>query len=190
LTRFEDFSVVQNKVAFSRLLDELDLPQPLTKTVMSKAELLRCAEYPVYVKKAFGTASRGVWLVSNMQELEDVASLLDQQNAFSYGVLVQHVVPGVLERAQAIFNQGLLVQIHCYRQLLPGIGGGDAIKESVTRSIVAEHLGQIGQKLNWHGPLSVDYIFDESPFYIDGNPRLVEPMNASLSGVDLVQAWL
>lgn len=47
----------------------------------------------------------------------------------------------------------------------------------------------MGQRLAWHGALSVDYILherQETPFYIDCNPRLVEPMSATLSGVDLI----
>jgi len=46
----------------------------------------------------------------------------------------------------------------------------------------------LGQALNWHGPLALDYLFDEAtgtPTYIECNPRLVEPMNATLSGVNM-----
>ena len=45
-----------------------------------------------------------------------------------------------------------------------------------------------GQALQWHGPLTLDYLFDQEtgrPTYIEANPRLVEPMNATLSGVNL-----
>jgi hypothetical protein len=55
------------------------------------------------------------------------------------------------------------------------------------------HLARIGERLAWHGALSVDYILgerDESPHYIDCNPRLVEPMSAFLSGLDLVDLLL
>ena len=193
LTSFENFSTVQNKVLFTRLLEQLGLPQPKTTIVTSKPELLQCAEYPYYVKAAFGTASRALWLVHNADERETVAATLETRQSFADGILVQQVAAGELERAQAIFNSGSLVYVHGYRRVRPGIGGGDAIKESVSRPIVAEHFSLLGSKLNWHGPLSVDYIYDESsaqPYYIDGNPRLVEPMNAKVSGVDLVQAWL
>lgn len=42
-------------------------------------------------------------------------------------------------------------------------------------------------RLAWHGALSVDYILDGRgfPLYIDANPRLVEPVNAMLAGVNL-----
>ena len=47
--------------------------------------------------------------------------------------------------------------------------------------------------LVWHGALSFDYLVEdgtETPFFIDANPRLVEPMSALLSGVDLAGALL
>jgi len=53
---------------------------------------------------------------------------------------------------------------------------------------VREHLVTLGRALAWHGPLALDYLFDEAsgrPTYIECNPRLVEPMNATLSGVNL-----
>jgi hypothetical protein len=42
--------------------------------------------------------------------------------------------------------------------------------------------------LNWHGPLAIDYFFDEEkgiPFYIDASPRLVEPMNAVINNINI-----
>jgi hypothetical protein len=57
------------------------------------------------------------------------------------------------------------------------------------RPVVRAQVATIGQKLAWHGALSVDYIWrddDATPLLIDCNPRLVEPMSAYLAGVDLV----
>jgi hypothetical protein len=55
---------------------------------------------------------------------------------------------------------------------------------------VREHLVALGKAINWHGPLALDYIFDDvsgHPSYIECNARLVEPMNAALSGVNLAE---
>jgi len=75
----------------------------------------------------------------------------------------------------------------------PVAGGGDARKESVRRPQVRAHVETIGERLRWHGALSVDYILasaDAVPRYVDCNPRLVEPMSAYLAGTDLVQLLL
>jgi hypothetical protein len=72
---------------------------------------------------------------------------------------------------------------------MPGVGGGEAIKQSVKRPVVRAHLEKVGQSLDWHGALSIDYIMPDdgdAPLLIDCNPRLVEPMNAYRAGVDLV----
>jgi hypothetical protein len=74
-----------------------------------------------------------------------------------------------------------------------GPGGGDVLKISVVNAGVRDTVERIGQALKWHGALSFDYILDDAthtPHFIDANPRLVEPMNAWLSGVDLPGALL
>lgn len=137
---------------------------------------------------SIGTASRGTWMVRHQAELERMRSEL--AGAGGDEILVQDFVSGPLEHAQAIFQRGSLLASHAYRQLVAGAGGGPARKESVRRPLVHEHLARIGARLAWHGALSVDYIWQESqntPLYIDCNPRLVEPMNALWSGLDLTQ---
>jgi hypothetical protein len=69
-----------------------------------------------------------------------------------------------------------------------GAGGGEAIKQSESRADVRGHVAAIGERLGWHGALSVDYVLADAatPLLIDCNPRLVEPMSAYLAGVDLV----
>jgi hypothetical protein len=72
---------------------------------------------------------------------------------------------------------------------MAGVGGGEAIKQSVRRPVVRAHLAKVGRALDWHGALSIDYIMPDNgdaPLLIDCNPRLVEPMNAYRAGVDLV----
>jgi hypothetical protein len=104
-------------------------------------------------------------------------------------ILIQDLVEGTVEHAQAVFTTGRLVAMSGYRQIVRGAGGGEAIKESVWRPEVRVHLENIGKHLLWHGALSVDYIWNhERPWYIDCNPRLVEPMAAYHAGVDLVGA--
>jgi hypothetical protein len=102
---------------------------------------------------------------------------------------VQAWIAGATEKAQAVFCRGRLVGFHTYRQIVAGAGGGDAIKQSVSRPRLRAHVAVIGETLAWHGALSVDCIVrddDDTPLLIDCNPRLVEPMSAYLAGVDLV----
>jgi hypothetical protein len=93
-----------------------------------------------------------------------------------------------VEKAQSVFCRGQLLGFHAYRQIAAGVGGGEAIKESVSRSKIRTMLETIGARLAWHGALSIDYLMperDPSPRLIDCNPRLVEPMSAYHAGIDL-----
>jgi predicted ATP-grasp superfamily ATP-dependent carboligase len=189
LPSFESYRMAHSKAGFSRLLDQLGLPQPPTAIVKSEQELREAIRFPCVVKTSVGTASRGIWFVRNAPDLEGALHDLDAGDAFADEVLVQQLFAGTTEKVQSVFCRGRLIGFHAYRQVAAGVGGGEAIKQSVRRPAVRSHVEKIGQALGWHGALSVDTIVnddDTMPYLIDCNPRLVEPMNGFRAGVDLV----
>jgi predicted ATP-grasp superfamily ATP-dependent carboligase len=193
LPSFESYRTAHGKAGFSRLLDELGLPQPATRIVKSAGELRAAIRIPSVVKTSVGTASRGIWFVRNGDDLEAALQELGANGAFADEVLVQDFVAGATEKAQAVFCRGKLLGFHAYRQIAAGAGGGEAIKQSVSRPRMRAHVAAIGERLAWHGALSVDYVCPDdraTPLLIDCNPRLVEPMSAYLAGVDLVALLL
>src|SRR5258707_3760706 len=189
----EAFEQVQSKAGFASLLTRLKVPQPATEIIRSADEFAAERPYPFFVKAAFGTASAGVWRVGDVHQRDALLVQLEALDAFAHGLLVQAAVTGALERTQAVFDRGRLVASHIYRQVVEGPGGGAVLKISVVNAVVRGTVERIGQALKWHGALSFDYIREEAtgtPHFIDANPRLVEPMNAWLSGVDLSGALL
>jgi predicted ATP-grasp superfamily ATP-dependent carboligase len=193
LADFEALEQVQSKASFATLLTQLNVPQPATEIVRSAEQFAADRPYPFFVKAAFGTASAGVWRIGDARQRDALLVQLEAHNAFADGLLVQTAVTGALERTQAVFDRGRLVASHIYRQVVEGPGGGDVLKISVVSAQVRETVMRIGQALWWHGALSFDYIREHAtgtPHFIDANPRLVEPMNAWLSGVDLSGALL
>ena len=189
LPDFASYRAVHSKAGFSRLLDRLGLPQPATRILKSASELRAAAKFPCVVKTSVGTASRGIWFLRKEADLEAALRELRMNGAFADEVLVQDLVAGATEKAQAVFCRGKLLGFHAYRQIAAGLGGGEAIKQSVSRPVVRALLATIGEKLAWHGALSVDCVLPDdgaTPLLIDCNPRLVEPMSAFLAGVDLV----
>lgn len=194
LPDFEAYERALSKVGFSRMLAELDLPQPET-IILPDARLLRdFDQFPFMVKTAIGTASRAVWLIADTAGRERaIAEIAGVPAADAFPILVQELIAGPIEHVQAVFCRGRLVAMHVSRQLMRGAGGGPALKESVRRPIVRSHLDRLGRHLNWHGALSLDYILDEAtklPRYVDCNPRLVEPVAALLAGLDLTEILL
>src|SRR3954454_17693485 len=63
LPQFESYRTAHSKAGFSRLLDDLRLPQPATLIVTSPDELRDAIRFPCIVKSSIGTASRGVCFV-------------------------------------------------------------------------------------------------------------------------------
>jgi predicted ATP-grasp superfamily ATP-dependent carboligase len=192
LPSFESYRAAHSKAGFSRLLNELGLPQPATRIVKSSSELRDAVRFPCIVKTSIGTASRGIWFVRHDAELTQALRDLGAKDAFAGDLLVQDLVAGATEKAQAIFCRGELLGFHAYRQIAAGAGGGEAIKQSVRRPGVRADVATIGKRLGWHGALSVDTIMPDegSHLFIDCNPRLVEPMSAYLAGLDLVDLLL
>jgi predicted ATP-grasp superfamily ATP-dependent carboligase len=193
LPGFDSYRTAHSKAGFSRLLDRLALPQPPTRIVASAQALRDAIRFPAVVKTSVGTASRGIWFVRHAGDLEDALRDLAASDAFADEVLVQDLVAGTTEKAQSVFCRGRMLGFHAYRQVAPGVGGGEAIKQSVRRPQLRGDVAAIGQALDWHGALSVDYIMphdDATALLIDCNPRLVEPMNGYRAGVDLVDPLL
>jgi predicted ATP-grasp superfamily ATP-dependent carboligase len=193
LPRFGSYRLVHSKAGFSRLLDQLGLPQPPTRIVTSESALRDAVRFPSVIKTSVGTASRGIWFVRDAADFNIALYELGATDTFADELLVQDLVTGTTEKAQSVFCFGKLVGFHAYRQIAPGVGGGEAIKESVSRPQVRAYLEAIGEALAWHGALSVDYVapIDSAvPLLIDCNPRLVEPLNAFRAGTDLVDLLL
>ncbi|WP_172381385.1 hypothetical protein [Streptomyces sp. MNP-20] len=193
---FDAVRRTQDKAEAVRLLDRLGLPQPDTALVTSEGELLAQKErLPLYVKLPVATSSRGVWRADDPAELCRIAALSQVRDVFARGgeVLAQRAVTGPVVMVQALFDRGTLVGAHTVLRSREGVQGSAAAKESVVLTQVTEHLADLGAELDWHGPLSLDAVLDRAHDlvrYIDVNPRLVEPVNAELAGVDLVCRWL
>src|SRR4030081_1974455 len=175
LPTFPSYRTAHSKAGFSRLLDQLGLPQPATRIVKSASELREAVRFPCLVKTSVGTASRGIWFVRNDGDLDGALQGLSANGAFADEVLVQELVVGTTEKARAVCCRGKLIGFHAFRQIAAGAGGGEAIKQSVTRLNVRTLLATVGEKLAWHGALSVDYVVPDdsaTPLLIDCNPRL------------------
>ncbi len=189
---FEALSAVQDKLSAVATLARLGLPQPPSAVLGSADEVRAWRRLPVFVKTPIGTAMVGVRRIDALPDLRALAVELDGDGAFDRGgVLAQEPADGPLVMAQSVFAHGELVASHANVRVREGAGGGASHKRSIDLPVVRSHLELLGHELGWHGALSADAILtDAGPLFIDVNPRLVEPVNAWHSGVDLVAALL
>ena len=187
-TAVPDFAAlrqVQDKVSAYRTLDRLGLPQPPASVVASPDDLAGVGPLPVFVKTPIGTASAGVRRIASERDLCRYAARLDWRQP----VLVQQPARGPLIMVQSVFARGELVAFHAAERVREGVSGGASHKRGISLPAAREHLAMLGTALDWHGALSADVILTAAgPVFIDINPRLVEPVNAQLSGVDLTGA--
>jgi len=193
---FGALAQVQDKVSAFATLTRVGLPQPAGVVAATAAELEGAAELglPAFVKTPIGTASAGVWRVTSREALRQLAAVCESRGAFRAafgqgGVLVQRAVAGPLVMVQSVFARGEMVAWHACQRVREGASGGASHKLGRDLPEAREHLARLGAALDWHGALSADVIDGPAgPVFIDINPRLVEPVNAHQSGVDLVRA--
>jgi len=185
---FESLHRMQDKISAYRTLQAYGMPQPAAVIVNNTRDLSCVERFPVFVKRPISTASAGVLKASSPAEL---AAAVESLGGFGRELLVQALAAGPLAMVQAVADCGRLIALHACTRIQEGVGGGAAVKESTCIPGMTAHLERLIDALKWHGPLSLDVILAAAgPLVIDVNPRLVEPMNAFLAGVDLVGAIL
>jgi predicted ATP-grasp superfamily ATP-dependent carboligase len=187
---FDSLALLQSKGTFARVFTDLGMPQPATRLIRHRAELEAESAFPYYVKQPYGTAGQGVWRVENAEQRSTAIKELVNRGYLDgmSEIVVQSFATGIQCQAQGIFEHGSLIALHCTSQRSVGVGGSQSARLSVDHPVARAHMIQLGQHLSWHGALAVDYFFEPAtnqPCYIEANPRLVEPMNAVLSGVNL-----
>ena len=189
---FSSLMKVQDKVSAFKTMNTLEISQPQSTIVDTGEELAQWTRFPVFVKKSIGTASTGVLEVTSRELMAQVAAEWNDAGVFNGpGVLVQQPVQGPLVMVQSVFSKGRLIAFHEMTRVREGAGGGASHKRSVTVPGIRESIDRLGSELQWHGALSADVIVSAgTALFIDINPRLVEPGNASRSGVDLVGAMI
>ena len=190
LPDFAAMETMQNKAHFAQLLTQLDLPQPETHYVRTRADLDRAWTFPLYLKLAHSTAGMGVFRLENEQELKAKAAELESRGLLNSvaEAVVQQPARGNQATVQAVFDHGRLVGTHSFDARKLGVGGMSSARTSADHPIVREHVAKLGAHLAWHGALFIDYFYDYStgrPEYLECNPRVGETVNAWLSGVNL-----
>ncbi len=181
---------VQSKSDFVRLLDEVGLPQPPARIVGSLDEAGQTFEYPCYVKLPHSTAGTGVRLVTGPEAMRRTADELRRSGKLENvsEIVIQQPATGVQSLVQSIFQRGRLVAAHTTEAIQVGIGGGQIFRHSAAHPGVVEDLRRLGEHLEWHGALFLEYFYDPanaSVQYFEANPRIGEAYNATLSGLNL-----
>ena len=76
-------------------------------------------------------------------------------------LIAQTQVSGPFAMVQAVADRGRLIAYHANLRVKEGIGGGAAIKQSVSIQGLAVILEGMISSLEWHGGLSMDLILTD-----------------------------
>ncbi|WP_165213158.1 ATP-grasp domain-containing protein [Streptococcus tangpeifui] len=176
----EQFEKLAGKIAFAEISDQLNLPIPKWERV-EKLESISLP-YPYWLKADYGTAGRSVYKITSEADLKSLVKVLSIDNE---RWMVQQDIDGEYGQVQAIFNQGKLLAVHSSIKIASGAGGSAAARLSIESEITKKHVEKLGSYLKWHGSLTLDFIRVHHQFYyIECNPRMVEPANAYKAGVN------
>ena len=188
LASAEAFARVQGKIAFAELLDELDVPQPTWRPIATgDAGATGDATppdlpLPFWVKADFGTAGRSTRRVHDAETFRRAMAALSASGA---RLMAQAEAPGTYGQVAGLFDQGRLVASHTTVQTGVGAGNSAAARLSVDFPLARTHLALVGERIGWHGPLTLDFMHvDGRPRYLECNPRMIEPGNAERAGVN------
>lgn len=177
------FARVQSKLSFAALLDELGLPQPPWRPVTGAADVATLP-YPYWLKAPFSTAGRGVHEVTDAATRD--RALAELLGAGETAVMAQQPARGQYGQAAGLFDRGRLIAAHTSVGRAVGMGGSAAARLSVDHPVARRHLARLGEALQWHGGLTLDYLHVEgSPVFLECNPRTVEPANAAAAGLNI-----
>ncbi|EFQ56914.1 hypothetical protein HMPREF9176_1041 [Streptococcus downei F0415] len=180
LSEAETFQEVAGKIAFAELADKLDIPIPKWEYVIDLESIH--LPYPYWLKADYGTAGRSVYKVTSDLDLKN---LVKRQLFGNERWMAQQDIAGQYGQVQAVFNHGKLLAVHSSIKIGSGAGGSAAARLSIESVATREHIEKIGRHLKWHGGLTLDFIsVNHAFYYIECNPRMVEPANAYKAGVN------
>lgn len=183
---------MMGKIEFAHTMDSLSLPTPPSTAVSLGTGGAAYDRYPFYLKLNYATAGLGVRLIRGPHEWQKAMDDFRRTGLLESGAnraLVQQPATGAPCVVQAVFQEGRMCAAHCAEVLALGVGGGAMVRVGVRHADVVEHVRQLGHSLQWHGAMFLEYLYDDTaqrPCYIECNPRIGEPVNAQLSGVNLV----
>ena len=173
----------ENRDAFEKILEELDIPQPKGQAVTNIEDGVKVAEkigYPVLVRPSFVLGGRAMQLVGNEEQLRQylrTAVEIDEDKP----VLVDHYIQGKEVEVDAICD-GRDVFVAGIMELVErtGIHSGDSISVYPSFSISNKVKGKIltyskklGLGIGIIGLFNIQFIVDsnEEVYIIEVNPR-------------------
>lgn len=181
-TSLEDTDRAENRDAFEKALEILQIPQPAGKTATSVEEAITVATdigYPVLVRPSYVLGGRAMEIVESEEALKHYMTNAVKVNP-KHPVLVDRYVSGQEVEVDAI-SDGVNVLIPGIMEHIEraGVHSGDSIavypaqRLSIqVKNTIVDYTTRLATGLNIIGMLNIQYVVDgEEVFVIEVNPR-------------------
>lgn len=182
-TDFEAIEKAENRDAFEKIMEELEIPQPNGKAVTSIKDGIKAAEeigYPVLVRPSYVLGGRAMQIVGSKKALEKYLKTAVEINT-EQPVLVDKYITGRELEVDAVcdgrdvFIPGIMEHVE-----KTGIHSGDSISVYPTFSIseeakekILEYTVKLGLGIGIVGLYNIQFIVDkeDNVYVIEVNPR-------------------
>jgi len=197
---FEDWQTAEDKLLYTRPVDEAGCPVPQTYEIRSREELLSLRNrltFPVVVKTRIGNSAKGVEIVRDPEKLEPTFFQLVREYDLpeERWPTLQEFVAGKKLGVLGVYQHGKHVSSIVF-EIVRSKGaanfGTSTYRVALDDSETKENAIKAMEALNWHGVVDMDWLRDGNGTarLIDINGRLGGATALTyISGMDMPWVW-
>ncbi len=179
----EDINRAEDREEFSKLLKELDIPQPEGGTAFTEEEAIKIAKkigYPVLVRPSYVLGGRAMQIVYSEDELREYIKEATQVSK-EHPILIDKFLEDAIELDVDAVSDGENVLIGAIMEHIEeaGVHSGDSATvippQTLNREIidkVIDYTAKLARALKTVGLLNVQYAVKDGKVYVlEANPR-------------------
>ena len=181
ISSYESIITAHDKGLTMTHAESIGVPVPKTfqpKDIDDVSKLARGITYPVLIKLRRSNSAKGIFKVTNPEELKikyrEVVQAFDL-HAESLPI-IQAFIPGNVYAVSMLFNKGKMITKFTRKNIREKTyGGGTCTKcVSVINRVLEDYAERMLASLNWHGVAMMEFKYDEHTgegFLLEINPR-------------------
>lgn len=170
------FRIAQDKSLTLSVAEELGIPTPKSYSIKEALELEEIS-YPLIIKPTVSSASIGMSVIKNRQDLETSISRISKRFP---AIVIQEMIPqgGGHYQANMIFDKTSELVCSSVKNKIreyPLTGGPSTFFRTVDYPIIEEHSERLLKEIEWIGPAEVEFMIDprtNEPVLMEINPRM------------------
>jgi predicted ATP-grasp superfamily ATP-dependent carboligase len=189
---YEQLKIAQDREKLLKLAADLGMPIPRCCTIqrVERGEL----DGPWVIKPGYSMIEDGkkaiVGHVKYASKIKDLKMVVKMMKIQGLNPIIQEFIPGEGYGFFALYNKGKIKASFQHHRLREAsyMGGGSSLRESIKIPELQKEGLKIPQKLNWQGPIMVEFRKDQRDGrfkLMEVNPRFWGSLNLAIqSGVD------